>query len=322
MSSNIEIKVFHDFESLEEEWNRMYKLGFPYSCSYDWCIEWWRYFSDGKELYIVAIYANQKLVLLAPMYKKKKTLFQIGVNPSLFDESGILMTETKYLKNLLAYVIGLKLHIEFNFLNLSSEYSHQIIKFMNQNSILRKDKIYGTKPYIHLADFVLKRKQKDEKKRLYNRISAKFDTPPSFDLYKGDIKEMIRMHKQRWGGGIFSKIEGMDSFIQSLVDSSIATLHVLSAGDTILAYHLGFVDSRNHFTSMIPVYNTNFRDLSLGKYMLFKMVEWVQLNKIEVFDFGRGSEDYKYWFASNDALLGNLHIYPNKSILNKIKKHI
>jgi len=322
VSSNIEIKVFHDFESLHEEWSAIYKLGFPYSCSYDWCIAWWRHFSDGKELNIVAIYSTQKLVLLAPMYKQKKTLFQIGVNPSLFDESGILMTETKYLNNLLTHAIDLKLSIEFNFLNLSSEYSHQIIKFINQNRILKKDKIHGTKPYINLGDFVLKRKQKDEKKRLYNKISTEFATPPSFEIYTGDIQEMIRMHKQRWGGGIFSKIQGMDSFIQNLVDSSIATLHVLRTDDTILAYHLGFVDSRNYFSSMIPVYNTNFRHLSLGKYMLFKVIEWTQLKEIEVFDFGRGSEDYKYWFASNDALLGNLHIYPDKSIINKIKKHM
>lgn len=74
-------------------------------------------------------------------------------------------------------------------------------------------------------------------------------------------------------------------------------LSQLTLNGEIIASHLGFIHKKIFYYYM-PTFNQTYSNLSPGKILLFRLIEWCHTNRISVFDFTIGDESYKKEWAN------------------------
>jgi hypothetical protein len=156
-----EFKVFYDFndENLIKNWKTLYNKGANYNLSYEWCNIWFKHFVKRKKPYIITLWKNNELKLLAPFYIKNGRLTLIGTKPDLYDEFNILYETIEYIDELINYIQNNKLEINFKYINSESEIGKIIIKRFSQRGIRQVSHVLETKPIIIKEKFNFKRKQ-------------------------------------------------------------------------------------------------------------------------------------------------------------------
>ena len=80
-------------------------------------------------------------------------------------------------------------------------------------------------------------------------------------------------------------------------------MSILTLDNEIIALHWGIVQ-KNLFYFMLPTYSKKWSKYSPGKVFLKKLIEWSIKNKIKIFDFTVGAEDYKFnWTNSKSCIV-------------------
>jgi len=324
-------KVFNTFadEILVQNWKNLYNKGANYNLSCDWCRIWFKHFGKNKKLYIITLWKNNELKLLAPFYVRGGRLTLIGTKPDLYDEFNILYEKSEYIDEFIDYLQKNKLDINFRYVNSESEFGKIIVKRFSQRGIRQVSHVLETKPVLIKEKFSFKRKQKDDNTRCKNNAVKLFDEALKFEYQaerkKEYVDEFIDFHKARWGGGLFDRKPKVADFMQDLIlntDFSILSRLSLEKSDKTVAYHFGFVDSAKKFWSSMPTYDINYKQISPGKVLLFDLISQTLSGDIEKFDFGRGSEPYKNWFCNYEEILFNITTFQTKKNIMKIRNFI
>jgi len=310
--------------TLKNNWKALYEKGANYNLSLEWCETWLRYFKkENQELFVFTIWNDDKLMLLAPLYKQKNTLYLIGSEPDLYDSFDILYEDRKYIKYFFTYIFTKDYQIDFRYLDSKTIVAKELIKYFYQNKLLYKSTVIDTKPLIKLDKFEFSTKERSDIKRVKNRAIKNYNLEIDFaySIQKDSkfIEEFIKIHKQRWQGGPFENIKNFDSFIKDITKTDLIVLSRLSLGKKTIAYHLGYKDSKNILTSAIPAYSNEYNNISPGKVLIYELINYVKNRECQLFDFGRGAEEYKYWFANESTVLFHIKTYPENNILIKIK---
>lgn len=97
----------------------------------------------------------------------------------------------------------------------------------------------------------------------------------------------------------------MISFLNKLKDENdnFIKISVLKINGEVIAANLGFVFNQRFYYYMPVLFSKKFDKFSPGKVLISHLVEWSIVNKIKVFDFGLGDENYKkYWSNSKESL--------------------
>ena len=324
------IEIYQEIDDdaiIRDNWTKLYNKGANYNLSLVWCETWLKYFKkDNQELFIFTIWNGDDLMLLAPLYKQKNQLSLIGTNPDLYDNFDILYEDSKYLKFFFDYIYKKKYQMNFKYLDANSEVSKVLIKFLYQNKIEYNSEIIDTKPKTDLDVFKIKTKEKSDIKRCKNRAIKKYNNNLEFiyklDVGKNILSDFIFIHKKRWNGGPFDKINNLELFFNDINKTDLAVISGLSLNDKIVAYHFGYIDSNNILNSAIPSYSNEYNDISPGKVLLYELLNYSKDNGDKYFDFGRGAEEYKYWFSNESSILFNLTTYNKKDIKHIVKKFI
>jgi hypothetical protein len=319
------IEIYQEIDDdaiIRDNWTKLYEKGANYNLSLTWCETWLKYFKkENQELFIFTIWNGDDLMLLAPLYKQKNQLSLIGTEPDLYDSFDILYEDTKYLKFFFYYIYKKKYQINFKYLDANSEVSKVLIKFLYQNKIQYNSEIIDTKPRTKIDSFKIKTKEKSDIKRCKNRAIKKFDKELKFEISinKDDntLSDFINIHKKRWGGGPFVDISKYDDFIKDISSTDLVVISRLSVQDKTVAYHLAYQDSNNILNSAIPSYSNEYNDMSPGKVLLYEILNYSKDNGDKFFDFGRGAEEYKYWFSNDSTILFHIQIYKSDNILKK-----
>jgi len=324
-------KVFHGFddEILIKNWKNLYNKGANYNLSYEWCNIWFKHFGKKQKLYIITLWKNNELKLLAPFYIRGGRLTLIGTKPDLYDEFNILYEKSENIDELVDYIQHNKLDVNFRYVSSESEFGKTIIKRFSQRGIRQVSHVLETKPVAIKNTFSFKRKQKDDNIRCKNNAVKLFGEGLKFE-YQADrkkeyVEEFIEFHKARWGGGLFDKKPKIADFLQDLVlNTNFAVLSRLSLekSDKTVAYHFGFMDSAKKFWSSMPTYDINYKQISPGKVLLYDLISHVFSENVEKFDFGRGSEPYKSWFCNYEEILFNITTFQTKKNIMKIRNFI
>lgn len=321
------IHIYDNFEDdlLKKEWQQLYNNGAIYNLSYNWCKTWSRHFLDKNSLFIFTIWQDETLVLLVPLVKKDNLYQPIGLEPSLYDSFDILYSDEKYIVDFFMYMEKNRFNIHFKYIDTSSSLAKIAIRYFYQNKVKYRTKIADNKPFVYLENFNFKKKEKHDYVRLKNRADDFFakEVIFEFDSAKNhsSLQEFMSIHKNRWDGGIFKKEKIVDFFKDILQDKSVV-LSKLFVDDVAIAYHFGYIDSKNTMHSFIPAYSKEYENLSPGKLLLFHIIESAQKHGLKKFDFGRGAEGYKYWFATDDTILLHLYTKLNYGLYKKFIKSL
>lgn len=91
-------------------------------------------------------------------------------------------------------------------------------------------------------------------------------------------------------------------------DPNSLKIGILRINNEVIAANIGFVFNQSFYYYMPVIFSEKFSKFSPGKILLSCLIEWSINNKLEIFDFGLGDENYKkYW--CNDTV--NLSRYLN-----------
>jgi len=325
-NDDINIEIYDNLNDviLKNGWNNLYYEGANYNLSLQWCKTWIKYFlKKNQNIFIFTIWKDNKLVFLAPLYKIKSNLYLIGSNPDLFDSFSLLYSDEKYIKKFYDFVFNHKYNIVFKYLDADSTISKLLIKYLYQNNISYESQIIDTKPKTNFESFKIKTKENSDMKRCKNRAIKNYNNELSFNanIIKNTevLNEFISIHKERWGAGPFESIDKYDLFIQEISTTDLVVLSRLDIKNETVAYHLGYKDSNGILNSAIPSYSNKYNDISPGKVLLYEVLKDCKDKNDEVFDFGRGAEEYKYWFSNESSILFHITTYSNENILKKIQ---
>jgi len=326
-NNDTDIEIYDNLNNgiLINSWNSLYEEGANYNLSLQWCKTCIKYFlKENQNIFIFTIWNDNTLVFLAPLYKSKSNLYLIGSNPDLFDSFSLLYSDEKYIKKFYDFVFNNKYNIVFKYLDADSTISKLLIKYLYQNNISYESQIIDTKPKTNFDSFKIKTKENSDIKRCKNRAIKNYNDELSFnaDVIKNTevLNEFISMHKERWGGGPFESIDKYDLFIKEISNTSLVVLSRLYIKNETVAYHLGYKDSNEILNSAIPSFSNKYNDISPGKVLLYEVLKDCKDNNDEVFDFGRGAEEYKYWFSNESSILFHITTQNNKNFLSIIQK--
>lgn len=138
------------------------------------------------------------------------------------------------------------------------------------------------------------------------------------------------LHRKTWHNSPFL-LEHGEKFFDDLTSSpgmrSKLEFSVAEIDGKPAAMHFGFVDDRKVYFYM-PVMDAEFRQDRVGAVLLHAMIDHYTATH-EVFDFMRGTEDYKAWYT--DTLEGNFRLVFHRSgswaaftynILDSTRRHL
>ncbi len=135
-----------------------------------------------------------------------------------------------------------------------------------------------------------------------------------------EFNSFMSAHSSRWPNAY--KIPGFHRLLLSepLLKSDIVSFTALRAGQTTVAWHLGFQD-KNRFYYYMPAGNPEFAQYSPVKVHLLKLVERAISLNIPVYDHLRGEETYKSGWSNAAQHVNALHI-DSLELTSKFKRNI
>ena len=154
------------------------------------------------------------------------------------------------------------------------------------------------------------RKFLNEFKRTTNNIIKKHDLKfENIDIKENSfqpsdlIKKKISVLDKNFFRQSIEKnfIDFFDNLILHFPDQ--IKLSVLKIDKEIVAANLGFLKNGRFYYYMPTLLTNNYNKYSPGKILISELIKWSITNKIKVFDFGLGEENYKkYWSNRTESL--------------------
>ena len=92
------------------------------------------------------------------------------------------------------------------------------------------------------------------------------------------------------------------------IDFNFFKIHIsaIELNNNYISTHLGIQNDKNYFYLMPSFNSDSFQKFSTGNILLEKLVNYSKLNKLEVFDFTIGGENYKKKWINNSIDLYDL----------------
>ncbi len=132
------------------------------------------------------------------------------------------------------------------------------------------------------------------------------------------------LHKKKWNKqNMPSKFNDPNvcgfymGLVKDLSSSDILELSVLYLNNDIIAMHYGFVYN-NRYYWYTPTHNYQYEKYSPGKLLVAELVKTSIERKINVFDFLRGNEKYKYFWTDKEIKLFSSLMISN-NIISRFK---
>ena len=297
----------------------------------EWNRLWWEEFGDGKDLLLLTIKADDTVIALCPLYRKledgKKILRWVG-GIDLTDYLGPICSpaDKGEVADCLVRWLGStdvewdefdahNMPVPFGFTEFLVERAdHAGFGFALQQeetaAILRLPSSWDD----YLAS--LGSKQRHELKRKRRRIEREHpdtklraSTP---ETLAGDLKIFFDMHRGAEGmKGHFMKTE-IATFFERIAaafsDLGWLRLDFLEIGDAAVASTFGF-ELNGTLYLYNSAYDPDLARLSPGLILVSELVSDAIDRDLEVFDFLRGPEHYKYQLGAEAIPLNNVQIF-------------
>lgn len=299
---------------LREEWRVLWRKSpraTPFQ-SPEWLIPWWDIFAPG-ELRIVTVRDGDALIALAPLYREDRRLLPIGVSLSDYQDVLIDPAELENAAGAIADAIDDMADVE------SCEFDEvppdglalQVVPAGWDERLATASPC----PVLVLPGNVRKLSLRISPSRLRHLRTARRRVARQGDsaILVGDadnagtlLKELVRLHQLRWTGdnkkGVFAdpRVEDFHAAaLPGLIEHGLARLYALTIGNDVVGVFYGF-RHRERAYAYIGGYDPDYAFESPGSVLLGHAIEEAVREGAALFDFLRGSEDYKYEWGAQD----------------------
>lgn len=318
------------FPLFREEWNRL--LGNSPSdtifLTWEWQSLWWEYFGRGHQLLLLTARHEEELVGIAPLFYADEgmTLRLVG-GTEISDYLDIIALsghEREIWSAFLAYLLERPSWEILDLHNLppSSPTREVVLSLKEEYGLKIEASLEDVCPLISLPESwegylqMLDKKERHELRRKLRKAQreAKVEwylVSEGADL-ASEMEEFLDLHQQSSPHKERFMDQTMRRFFKAMAQSTfeagwlrlgftlinglkMATLLCFDYGDSILLYNSGYYPER-------------YRALSPGVLATAYCIEEAIRQKKKVFDFLRGSEEYKYRFGARDTEIYRLVI--------------
>lgn len=357
---NIRIEVIKDAASLirmEEVWHDLEKSSdiYPFN-TFEWVINWWKYFGYGKRLWVLLIYDGQLPIGIAPFMitfgewgLPIRRIKFIGSNNSDYLDFIVRRGyESQFYTNLVRF-LERKIN-PFTVLDLEHlPEKSEVFPFIMGSCLYYDYDVQDICPYIELPsnwdeyietlDGKFRRNLNYETRRFFKDYDGTFSSVTDVDVLDSSMDKLIELHQKRWRkkrmpGAFYSK--RIRNFHKDVARAMLlkGALSLFELKDrakvvsSLLSYHIG--GKRYYY---ISGYDLDYSKRSVGTVILGLAIKFSIEAGDDTFDFLRGDEEYKKnWtslkkknmrlVAANKSIAGKLfsyYIIAENKLVKKIK---
>ncbi|MFW9880311.1 MAG: GNAT family N-acetyltransferase [Candidatus Thorarchaeota archaeon] len=335
----MKIKLLSSFKSIEnisEEWRDL--LGKSRSNSifltWEWLYTWAEQFiKKGRELFIIAVYHNEKLIGLAPWYINSfrfgpfnlRRIESLGTPETASDYLDVIVEKGK--EKMAASKIYESLMGELSFkwdcFHFRNSPSHSFF-FLNFIQEFENDgKYIGVNkgaycPILELCntkeEFMasLSANRRQQLRRHYKVLSnggrvhhKKYTDEGAIDV----INRFSKLYHKRWGSQGGDLFQFLEKFTHRTRGKNWVQIDLLQIDNNDIAgiFHLFYQRTANYYLMAVDK-NFNPR-ISIGNILLSKCIQDAIENKLSKYDFLRGTEHHKFHWANHINSLQNIEYY-------------
>jgi|GEM_PF-1087725 len=336
----MQVEVINNIENLsnyKDDWNRVLMENhndIPF-LEMDFISKWWKYFGEGKKLFIILLKLDDIIAGFCPLMITKKTFWNevnfIGYPQSNYMD---LILLEKYredsIKALTDYLL--------KFPPLSIINLHGILESSKNYSILeecfKKKNIklfcsYAPVPYIKINDsnfneYIKNHNKHNTKKTIKKENRLKELGELRFKLLDiENISEIFRLHSNRWKNKMdtsnFTTLK-MKEFMTDLANdkemSFKTEINVLTLNNRVLVFKYGF-KCNGRYLGYISGHDNSFSIYEIGKILTMEKIkecfEDSSIESTKIYDFSIGYEEYKFLWTNTMDFACKL-IFPTKNI--------
>lgn len=328
--------------SLKESWNNLLEKSNNRNVflSWDWLVNWWTFYGDDKDLFIILVKSENSLIGVAPFYIKNYKI--LGISFRMLRILGDIEVCSEQL--------DIIFHPEFKDI-VFNEICNSIEKFKEDWDILllndfRKDSFFiealnkftfasklKTKikettinPYLKLpsnweiyfnslSKNQRRNYQRESKKlrREFNFCFEPFSENNSLSLDEV-ISTLIKLHEKKWsqelGAGVFQRDRFREfhySIAKDLFNEGWLKMFLLWIDKEIKGV-LYCYEYKNVIFGYQMGYDPDFKNYNIGKFLIYWSIKYAIESNLLEFDFLRGQSAYKYRFTNsfknNVSILG------------------
>ena len=332
MMGSLTIRVITDskeFESLRETWDGLLEKSYDNNIylTWEWLFTWWKHYGEGKKLSILLIEDEGRIIGIAPLmqsrYRKGFIKFDVLENicSTNCDYSGIILTQRKEeaMTTLLAY-LGRIISSSNIILRIS-----QILKDSEFLSLLRKqhppfakslilnERVLTTCPYMSLPAtwdeyfYSLRRKRRGNLSRALKSLqkdhTVEFEKCAPSNNLRESMQIFFDLHQKRWReqgiSGIFAEQKEREFYTDvagSFSEKGWLDLTFINV-DTKAASAVFGLKYERKFYYMVTAFASEYTNHSLGNLHIMYLIEDAIKNGLKEFDFLKGDEVYKLYWA-------------------------
>ena len=296
----------------------------------EWHRLWWEEFSDGKDLIVLEMRAGERPVALVPLYRKteddRKILRFVG-GIDLTDYLGPICSEEDRhaVADALVQFLAAKpgwdefdahnMPVPFGFAEFLVESAdRQGLRFTLEQeetaAVLRLPETWEA--YLESLDSKERHELKRKRRRLLREhpdAMTRESTPETLDA---DLKIFVDMHRGTEGHKGHFMNPDMATFFERIARTFMPLgwlrFHFLEVGGEAVASTFGF-ELDGTFYLYNSAYEPEARRLSPGLILVSNLIEDAIERGLEVFDFLRGPERYKYQLGSEAVPLNNVRVF-------------
>ncbi|AIS51433.1 cellulose biosynthesis protein CelD [Thermoanaerobacter kivui] len=358
--SNVIINVITGVSELldiEDIWHELETVSdiYPFN-TFEWVLNWWKYFGYGKKLWILVIYEESTPIGIAPFmitYFEKGLLAKrikfIGSNNSDYLDFIVRRGyENQFYTSLVSF---LERHIDaFTVLDLEHiPEKSEFFPFIMGSNLYYDYDVEDICPYVELPqsweeylnslEGKFRRNLNYETRRFFKEYDGMFSCVKDIDGLDEAMDNLIVLHQRRWRerhmpGAFYSKRmrEFHKDVARAMLLKGALSLFELKDGRktvaSLLSYHVG--GKRYYY---ISGYDLDYSKRSVGTITLGLAIKQSIEEGDSVFDFLRGDERYKKnwnslkkknmrFVAAKPSIAGKLFCYyiiAENKIIKKIK---
>jgi len=327
----MEIKIFTkiDDPELASSWQRIvdeYDY-FPQS-SYGWCVPWWNMRSGSRQLHIVAVVDDQKIVGIAPLCIERFGLFKIlrsfpihfgdfyhfiiaNLEPEKYHEIGEHLVH--YLRSFKDWDL-VKIEQVNDASLLHGLLSEEGFIFKKLTAVIATE-FAGITFEEYLQKFSSKRRTeyKRRKKRLQAIGKIEILSINSFEEYLTYVDDMKKIFSSRWA--TYEKYyQCRNEAISSCFDRNEAVLFLLKLEGEAIAFFLGFLHG-HVFYKWRQAYMPEYSKLSPSIFLHFSVIEHLINNGYKGLNNMAGEYFYKRsWVPESIETTNYVCMLANNSI--------
>jgi len=333
------IQSFEELLNLKNEWNGLLVKSETNTIflTFEWITNWWKYFGQDKELFVLLVKDNEEIMGIAPLMISNSKKIQFIGNP-LADYCDFIIANEKELVLKTIYEYLSKNKSLWDNINLEEipEYSSTLTFSKN---ILQSN---GIKFNIFFTNKCFSINFKDENTEIIKKILKKKDLRRHISFLRSHgnlsvdkiktveealilLNTLFEQHIKIWDKkeipSLFNYVESKDFFInltKELLPQGKIDILVLRLNQKPIAIQFGF-NHNNKYITFIQSYDLYYYKNSPGTILYKLFINKYYQERFNEVDFSRGSEVYKNRFANKSMNNYGIAIYKNaiNSITNK-----